>query len=63
MSILSLSCIREIANGKGLLMRAGASIPDAAPGSAQRGERIWPESAALRGRTSWFSSWLCLRLF
>lgn len=49
MSILSLSCIRDIANGKGLLMRAGASIPDAAPGSAQRGERIWPAKCCVAG--------------
>lgn len=32
MSILLLSCIRGIRNGKGLLIRAGVCIPNAAPG-------------------------------
>lgn len=49
MSILLLSCIREIRNGKGLLIRAGACIPDAAPGSAGPGEQIRRQSAGFGG--------------
>lgn len=49
MSILLLSCIREIRNGKGLLIRAGACIPDGAPGSARPGEQIRPAKSRAAG--------------
>lgn len=59
MSILLLSCIREIRNGEGLLMRAGACIPDGrawwfSPGSAAGYFNLSSASVYLTGQNCIF---------
>lgn len=49
MSVLLLRCIREIRNGKGLLMRDGASISDADPTVLSVGSGSSWESTNLGG--------------